>query len=121
MVLGFLLDITLHTTVWTITKMYNGVYYVIYGPQKDVVMTKLEEMEKRMIKIEKNNEDSQYYWNTRSQYTNGNWVAISCKKLIIQSNQKEIVLRSIADYLEQNKNQRCLLIQVGDEINMIEI
>jgi len=121
MVLGFILDITLHTTVWTIQKLYNSVHYVIYGPQKDILLIKLEEMERKINKIEHNNENCSFYWNTRSKYTHHNWVAISSNKLILESIQKNIVLKAIADYVEKNENQRILLIQVGDELNMTEI
>lgn len=36
------LDIVLGLTIWTITKTYNGVYYIIYGDQKKIELSKDE-------------------------------------------------------------------------------
>ena len=36
------LDIVLGLTIWTITKTYNGVYYIIYGDQKKIELSEDE-------------------------------------------------------------------------------
>lgn len=121
MVFAFLLDVALYTTAWTIKTLYNGTHYMIYGSQQDPILLKLENLEKKLFTFDKNNENYQYYWNTRSKYTHDHWVAISSNKLILQSPNKNITLKAITDYLDSNPTHKCLLVHVGDEQSMLEL
>jgi len=122
--LSFLLETGLRTGTYLIThSIYygvNGVSYLIYGPTKDPVLQKLENLERRLE--ESNSKDRQYYWASKKihQYQSNYWVVISNQKLLIQAPKKSTALRVIADYQEQNTDPdlcRCLLIQVGQENN----
>lgn len=55
------LDIVLGLTIWTVTKTYNGVYYIIYGDQKKIELSdsELKFNKEKIDKLIEQNENQQ--------------------------------------------------------------
>jgi len=78
MVLLFIADIILETSLWSVKKIYNGVHYAIYGQQEtveDKILKQLEEMREQQRKereelIKLKESVYSYYYNSRSQSYN---------------------------------------------------
>ena len=45
------LDILLGVTIWTVSKTYNGVYYIIYGSDKKIELSDEETKNKLLSKL----------------------------------------------------------------------
>lgn len=116
-------DISVRTGSWILGKAFQGASYLVYGSKPDPVLTKLEELENKLN--HKNNlEESpnlKYYWLTKHKYQNNYWVVISNDTLLIQTERKTTAIMIIAEYEEEFPERKCLLIQVGNEINLHEL
>lgn len=124
MVLSFIVETTLRTSAWAISKTYDGVTYLIYGPRTDPVLSKLEDLEKKLYILnhpEENTPDHIFYQKTKHLYQHNQWIIINLQKLIYQTDQKTKVLRAVADLVEQHPDQKYLVIQVGNEQNTFTI
>ena len=55
------LDIVLGLTIWTVTKTYDGVYYIIYGDQKKIELSdsELKFNKEKIDKLIEQNENQQ--------------------------------------------------------------
>lgn len=112
----------LTTSKWILSKTYCGANYLIYGSPEDPVLCKLEQLENQLNQIQsKKSKNQKFYWENKYQYNNYDWIIISQQKLIFQSNHKGEALTVLAEKSKKNENQKYLLIQVGNEINMCEI
>lgn len=124
--LGFALDLASHTLgagAWAISKTYNGVHYMIYGSDKDQVISKIEELENKLNHLHdsEDSRDQKFYWKTKHKYNNYDWVVICNETVICQTTSKSEALVAIATHSEEDPDRKCLLVQVGNEINMYEI
>ena len=124
--LSFALDAVAHTMglgTWLVSKTINGVSYMVYGSDKDQVISKIEELEKKLNHIHdsENSRDQKFYWKNKHKYNNYDWIVICNETIICQTVNKSEALISIATHSEEEPDRKCLLVQVGNEINMFEI
>lgn len=115
MPISFLLNTTLHASTWLIMQSYYGISYMIYGPQADPVMSRLEKIEDQLGIVTLAKQNLEFYWNNRSKYTKDNWVIISSATLIKECDSKWNALTTISDHNQQNPNSKYTLLQVGSE------
>jgi hypothetical protein len=117
MPIGFLLNTTLHASSWLIMQSYYGISYMIYGPQTDPVMTRLEKIENELTRVTQAKQDLEYYWNNRSKFTKDKWIIISAANLIKECDSKWNALTTISDHNQLNPYSKYTLLQVGSESN----
>lgn len=110
--ISFALEIIAKTSSWVLYNTYSGVKYMIYGSPQQQILSRIDQLENKLNQLN-DSPDSQFYWKNKHQFKNYHWVVISNQKIICHTQSKAEALVAIA---EEN-DEKCLLIQVGNEIN----
>lgn len=117
--ISLLLDVGIYTTHFVLSKVYNGVYGVMWGKPKDPLLLKMDQIEKSLEHLNlMNSRDAQYYWSIKKDFKENEWILIRDQNVLLTTPSKVKALTFIAN---NEGIQKILLVQVGKENEMVEI
>lgn len=125
--IGFITDMLLYSTHWVLSKtlsgLYNGGYYMLYGNNQNTLEYKIDELEKKIdlnensLKIFRSS-NYEHYLNVRNKYSSNTWLVIYKQEVIYDSPNlsdsiKYLSLKQLSTYKKEY-----LLIQKDNESNL---
>ena len=103
---------------WT----YYGINYLIYGKQKDPVVSQINRLEKliecKFNHVDNKSDDFIFFWEHKSSLKYDHWILIRDRKVLIETPDKMLALNKL---LEQQGQKSLLIFNGSVEEKIVEI